>query len=633
MRIKRLTITYCLLIIAFVLTTNQVSASNTDITKLLATAPSQQDYPQAGAVILKNETIADYTGDQGKIHERIIIKVFNKRGIDKFGEFKIWFDKSIEDIEVLEAKTIKKDGTVIKPKEDAINEITDPEAAQASIYSDARIKVISMSGVEPGSIIVLDYIDTIKKSDIKGEFWYQEMFQSIEPIKEKRFVLKVPIDKKINYRGRFTDLKPTITENKGVTEYVWADKDIAAIIKESWMPPLMDVAPIIKFSTLDSWSQVSKWYQGLIDNQYDVNDELRDKIKELIKGANSEEEKIKALYNYVTSQIRYVGLQFGESGYKPYPAVETFENKYGVCKEKATLLIAMLREIGVEAEPVVINRSYNPDLEIVSPSQFNHMIVYLPKKNQYLDPTNNGTMYGVLPGDQNKNVFLLESDKLAKTPISKAVENKIIREQNVKLNEDGSAVIDYVRKSSGVDDFGFKSFFNEYNEEQRKLILKQMISPLFHQIKLNNIKFEGIEDLDKNAKIELDSMQVSNYAKKMGNLFTIQPLRSTIDLSEIMEPDKRIYPIDLGNTRNDSRSVEIKIPQGYKVNYLPENIKMKNNVGELRLDYTKEKDKVIVNFDLKINKIKVEVKDYQQLRELLNKAASSIENQILIEKI
>ena len=617
--------------VSFIVSSGVVAKTNPE--KLLQDTPVKEDYPQAGAIYLENKTVADHTGEESKIRRRKVIKVFNKRGVEDYGEFEIRFNKKTEDIKLKEVKTIKQDGTVMEPKEDAINEITPPEAAEASLYSDARIKVISMSGVEPGSILVCDYVKTKQKYGMEDEFWNYQLFQYTDPVKERELVVKTPADEKINHKVKNGELKPEIEENNGVKTYTWKKQDIPAVVEEDNMPSLLNIAPLVEISTVDSWEEVSNWYQGLIDDQYQVNEEIKDKIEELTKNAETTEEEIEALYNYVTSQIRYIGLQFGESGYKPYSAEETFENKYGVCKEKATLLIAMLREIGVEAEPVLIRRgSAEVDLDIASPALFNHMIVYLPGQDKYLDPTSKGTKYGVLPGDQGKKILLPESNKLAKTPVRDAENSRALISQQVTLNQDGSAQIVYQEEYRGIYGYSYKRAYQKYTPRQQKRLIKKGISRGFSNAQAEGIQIEGVEELETELKIKISDLKAQQYAKPMGNMLSFKPLRFSLGLNKYAASESRNYPLYFGFKRQAVREVEIDLPEGYQVNYLPENVEFENEIGKLRVEYQQQEGKVITNLNLIVDRHLIETDEYQAARELFNKAGTVEQNQILIEK-
>lgn len=627
--------TYLTILITSILILSLTSLiiAETDPQKLLNNAPVKEDYPEAKAIYIKSHSIIDHTGENSKIHKRRVIKVFNERGAEELGEFKIRFNRANENIKLKEVKTIQKDGEVLKPEDKEINEITPPEASDASIYSDARIKVVSMPGVKPGSILICNYVITKESYAMEGEFWNYLLFQSTDPIKESKLVLKTPQDKNVDYKIRNGDFEPEIIEKEDSKIYTWKRTDVPAIIKEENMSSLVNIAPFIQISTLQSWSKVSDWYQSLIEDQYEVNEEMKNKISELTKNSETETEKIKALYNYVTSQIRYIGLQFGESGYKPYSAATTFENKYGVCKEKSTLLIAMLREIGVKAEPVLINRgSARVDMDIKSPAVFNHMIVYLPEKDKYLDPTSQGTMYGVLPGDQGKNILLPEKNKIAKTPVVEPTQNMSLSKQVVNIKEDGSAEINYKEEKTGLYGFTYKSVYRNYNPEQREKLIKRGLSRGFSNPKVEKIKLNGVNDLNKELSIEITKIESENYAEKMGNMLTFNSFKFPLNLARAVSADSRNYPLYLSFKRNVKRKVEIRIPEEYEINYIPENKNFDNEIGSLRVDYNKQGSKILLDFNLIVDKIEIAADNYKKVKNLVNKASEEIQNQIMIQK-
>ena len=491
-----------------------------------------------------------------------------------------------------------------------------------------------MSGVEPGSIIVCEYVKEKDKYAMEGEFWNFQLFQYTDPILERKLIVKSSADKTLYYKVRNGDLSPEIKQQDNEKIYTWKQTNIPAIIKENNMPSLINVAPFVQVSTVKNWSQVSNWYQDLIEEQYQVNEELKSKIKELTENVTKTEEKIKALFYYVTNQIRYIGLQFGESGYKPYSAVETFKNKYGVCKEKATLLIAMLREIGVKAEPVLIYRgSATIDIEIASPGLFNHMIVYLPEQKKYLDPTSQGTRYGVLPGDQGKNVLLPEIDKLSQTPVRPPECSTALVNQKVKLKEDGSADINYKEKYTGLYGFSYKQIYKSYTPRQRKRLIRSGVSRGFSNAYLKGIKLEGVEKLNKVFSLQVSNIKVPAYAKSMGdNLLSFKFLHYPIQLNQLVASQTRNYPLYLGFKRKAKRKIEVVLPVNFKVKFLPEDINYSNKVGKLSVDYQKQNNILSLDFEIIIDKQQIGVEDYQAARELFNKAGAVIDKQVLIVK-
>src|SRR4029078_11168163 len=139
--------------------------------------------------------------------------------------------------------------------------------------------------------------------------------------------------------------------------------------------------PILVVSTDPSWQHFSAWWGKLTEAQLEANPEMQAKDKELTKSAKTDEDKIKALYDFVAQDIRYRGLGVGpRTGYTPRKAGETFTSRWGVCRDVSILLTSMLRESGIQAYPVLTNVG-DPVLTKVAYDGFNHAIVAMANKN------------------------------------------------------------------------------------------------------------------------------------------------------------------------------------------------------------------------------------------------------------
>lgn len=597
--------------------------------------PTQADYPNANGVFLMDYSVIDETYSNQLGHFRREIKILNNKGVKDYGEFRINYDSEEESIKLLDVKTINEDGTITKPDENAINDITPAQDSNASIYSNAKIKTISMPAVEPGSIVVCEYAIVNKDRLIEDEFWYSSLFQLDDPILDIKVVLKAPLDKKINYKMRNEDLKlePEIEEKENYKEFTWERENIEKITVEPGMTAFRNTLPVLEISTLDSWDQVGNWYQDYITNQYETNDLIKTKISELTKDDISEDDKIKSIYNYITSNIRYIGMQFGESGYKPYSAIETFENKYGVCKEKGTLLIAMLREIGVEAAPVLIKRgSGKIDEEFITPSQFNHFIVYLPEEDLFLDPTSSGTMFGILPGDQGKSVLLPETNALVTTPIQDNSMNSSNINQIITLNENKKADVYFSLSGEGMQALGLKSLFQQLDKKQYELVLNQLFTESFSEHKIHDYEIKGINDLSANLEILSNKITVNDYYEIFEDNMIIKPVKFPYNLNQRTANEKINFPVYIGYKESETRTYTIEVPSNYKVKKLPKSIDFSNEIGSIDFGIVEEESKLKMKISYQCDKVEILPSEYLQAKELFNEASNLVNTQIVLEK-
>jgi hypothetical protein len=600
-----------------------------------ASTPSQEDYPDANGIYLMDYSVIDETHSNQLAHFRREIKIMNNKGVKDYGEFRINYDSEEESIKLLDVKTINKDGKISKPDENAINDITPAQDSNASIYSNVKIKTISMPAVEPGSIVVCEYAIVNKNRLIKDEFWYSSLFQINDPILDIKVVLKAPLDKKVNYKMRNEDsmLEPKIVEKDEYKEFIWERKNIEKITTEPGMTSFRNTLPVLEITTLESWAQVGNWYQDYITNQYDVNDSIKTKITELTKDDSTKDEKIESIYNYITSNIRYIGMQFGESGYKPYSAIEIFENKYGVCKEKGTLLISMLRAIDVEAVPVLINRgSGKIDEEFITPSQFNHFIVYLPKEDLFLDPTSDGTMFGILPGDQGKLVLLPETNELVTTPIQASEVNRSNIDQVIKLKDDKKADIQFSLSAKGLQALSIKSLFKQLDKKQYELVLDQIFTESFSDYDLHDYEINGVEDLSEIFEISSNKITVNDYYETFENNIIIKPVKFPFYINQRTASEEIDFPVHIGYKESEVRTYVIEIPSDYKVKELPQNISFSNDIGSLTFDITEEESTLKMEISYACDKLEILPNEYLEAKELFNMTSKLVDTKIVLEK-
>jgi transglutaminase-like putative cysteine protease len=148
-------------------------------------------------------------------------------------------------------------------------------------------------------------------------------------------------------------------------------------------------APDVELSTFHSWDEVAKWYDQLQQERVAPTAEIRQKAAEITRTAANEDAKIRAIYRYVSTEYRYIGVALGMGRYQPHFASEVLNNGYGDCKDKHTLLAALLNAAGVPAYPALINTSRALNEEVPSPAQFDHVITVVPreKENLWLDTT------------------------------------------------------------------------------------------------------------------------------------------------------------------------------------------------------------------------------------------------------
>lgn len=269
-------------------------------------APGSAQYPQAGAIILFEKITERYDMRSPEREVYRLIKLLNDRGIDEFGDQKVSYDRNSEEVKIIEARTIKPDLTILKPLKTAISDVSAVEVAEAPAYANAMLKVVSFSGLEKDAVIEFHYKVISKTKRALKYVWGNELFQCNEPILEKELKLILPATFQLKYRclNGEVDYQEEIAGNKKIT--TWRKKMVEQIIDEEMMPPHDAVATRVVYSTAQNWSEVGKWFSKKFYEKVDLNADMRQRLKSLVKPTDSRSDKIRNIVLYVVSKIRSI---------------------------------------------------------------------------------------------------------------------------------------------------------------------------------------------------------------------------------------------------------------------------------------------------------------------------------------
>jgi len=605
-----------------------------EIKRIILTAPEAKDFPEAGAAILLNEyecLVKKNNTMVEKIHK--IIKIFNVRGREKYGEVQIDYDSTYQTVKIDYARTIKPDGSIIEVGKKDIKDID--RWTGFPLYSNAKVKIISMPEVVEDSII--EYKATIFTAKLINEDDFQFRFplQYFEPCLHHKLKLKVPKDRKINiHYVRIKGKEPKISQNGDFLVYEWEINNIPEIIPEPNMPPWADISPFIMVSSFESWDEFSNWWRNLSKGQAEPTAEIEKKVKEIIKGKITQREKAEAIYHWIVSNIRYVGLEFGVAGFKPHSAEEIFNNKYGDCKDKATLLIAMYKVVKIPAYYALIGTREMGKLEKEIPmSQFNHAICLAEIEGEkiFLDPTAETASFGEIPGgDQEKLalVFFPDEAKFMKVPLKPPEENKLVTEMEIKIYKDASIKANIEITTSGATDMEFRSF-KYIKPARRKQIIENWINSLAPGAKLIDYRFSDLEDYETPVKLNVVFF-APDYLKKAGDvyLFTIPGIQ--LETGEVGK-EKRKYPIVFSTTSLMVDKVKVYLPKEFEIKFIPEDIHLELPYLSFISDYEIKDGTILYEGIFKRDTTKITTSQYPEYKLFRERISRESQRQILIK--
>ena len=561
-----------------------VTLLNPDVEHIIANAPDASDYPNADTLVLFNHFSHDVlpTG-QSRYTTHQVVKILTERGIRKYGDIAIPYQPTAQNIGVNIARTITADGTVLYPPDEAFNDATPPGLLSQNLYSDAMWKVISMVGLTPG--VCVEYQVTLEDKVPGGETWITGgfNFQATETTLETSYALQLPKAwhlrwKIANDASNTNAQEPEVsyTENDTVV-YIWRYGETPALTIEEGMPHINDIVPRLRYSSIADWNDVYTWYKELAKGRYTPNTEIEEKVQQLTQNLTTEAAKIRTIYHFVATNIRYVGIELGQSAYQPSPAVEVFQMQYGDCKDKTTLLISMLDLVGIKAYPVLISIApyERVDTSLPALSQFNHMIAAIPTgANTYiwLDPTSATCSYGDLPyNTQGRTGFLISDThgEFVETPVFPPESNRLVSTTDLTLNTQGTVDGTLHIQTSGQYNLNTRWGYQQIQPRAVKTTLATELSHQFPGIQIIWHEMSDLSELNVPVEIRL-GFRVENYATPLSkNMLMPLPIDEFGDYAEAFANEQRAYSLDFGYPTQIEKTIRIKVPEGWSA-ALPE---------------------------------------------------------------
>ncbi|RKU16299.1 hypothetical protein C6503_12800 [Candidatus Poribacteria bacterium] len=573
-----------------------VTLLNPDVEHIIANAPDASDYPDADTLVLFNHFSHDVlpTG-QSRYTTHQIVKILTERGIQRYGDIAIPYQPTAQNIGVNIARTITTDGTILQPPAEAFNDVTPPGLLSQNLYSDAMWRVISMVGLAPG--VCIEYQVTLEDKVPGGKTWITGgyNFQTTEVTLETRFALQMPKAWHLQWEiaNDPNPQAPVIshTENDTVI-YIWKYGETPALMLEEGMPHVNDIVPRLRYSSIEDWNNVYTWYKDLAKDRYAPDTNIEAKVQQLTNSLTTEEAKIRTIYHFVTTNIRYVGIELGQSAYQPSHATEVFQTQYGDCKDKTTLLISMLDLVGIKAYPVLVSVAPHERVDTTLPSlsQFNHMIAAIPTSpNTYiwLDPTSATCSYGHLPyNTQGRTGFLISDThgKFVEIPVYPSESNRLVSTTELTLDKDGSVQGTLYIQTNGQYNLNTRWAYQQVHPNVLKTTLATELSQQFPGIQVAWSEMSDLSDLDVPVTINL-GFQVENYGTWVGNDMLLPlPIDEFVDYAETFADKQRTYSLDLGYPMQIEKAIRIQIPDGWAAT-LPKDIHYVVENAELTRQY------------------------------------------------
>jgi len=549
------------------------------------------------AVVLLEETT--YTVDQkGQAveHVRRVVKILRPQGRD-YGYPAVYYDKDSKVLS-LHVWSIDAAGHDYTVKDSEIFDVGQPGEG-GELYSDERAKVADPPGRDPGGVIAYEY-EKRERPYLAETNWE---FQDELPRMQQSFTVALPAGYTYTTTwARHAKVEGIDLENHS---YRWEMNDVPAIDldhvplapNEGALAARMTVhytGPGLAEPQDGTWQGIGEWYEGLSRDRLVSTPDIAAKAAELTAGKTDFYDKAEAIGDFVQQKIRYFVIEMGVGGYQPHAAEDIFRGRYGDCKDKATLLSAMLSSVGIHSALLMVD-SERGVIDPEAPSIWgNHMIaaIEIPKGyessklhsvvtaktgKRYLifDPTWYLTPFGQLEDNlQGSYGVLIEGkdSQVIELPVMDPTLNTIRRSGKFELSADGSL-------KGSITDLRFgdlaetrRQVFSSEGEKKQTEYMNRVIAQDFTGASMTGLKVENVDALNKDLTTTFD-LEASHFARFTGPLLMVRPrVLGSYGLDVDRKP--RHVEINLEQTMQGTDEYDIELPQGYVVDELPDPVKI-----------------------------------------------------------
>ena len=605
------------------------------------------------AVVLSSRQNVTF-GQNGKLVtvKKEAIKILTKEG-KASAIARVFYLVSSGKIRNIKAWLIRGGKTKSYGKNETLDIISDPD----DIYNEYRIKLIDASrDAEIGS--VFGYTITSEEEPL----YFQEKWfaQSNLPSINSQYTLNLPVGwKATSETFNHARISPNVSGNS----YTWSVRNLPFVKSEPMSPSVVNMVPWLAVNyapedpsqannkVFNNWTDISKWTSALYDPQVIINDEIAAKAKELTANARNEFEKIYAIGKYVQN-LQYISIDIDVghgNGYRPRPSDLVMSRGYGDCKDKATLMRAMLKVLKIKAYPVAI---FSGDPTFVqakwaSPGQFNHCIIAVSVSDEtksptiinhknlgrllIFDATDDLTPVGDLPDYLQGSLALImagENGDLTRMPVTPPGSNTLERNVDIKMAENGSVIGTIREVTRGQSSKYERALFRKVSKSDYRKIVERWLTSGATAAKL--MKFSPTDN-PTNASFDLNiEFSAPTYGQLMQNrLLIFKPAIVSRSRSIYLTEKERVHPIRLESSSFTEKAV-FELPNGFRVDEVPDEVNLRTSFGGYTTKYEVRDGKLIFKRTMTTKRSILPTKQYGSVRSFYKKILDAEQSPVVL---
>ncbi len=597
--------------LAFVISSTQSTSARAQIPSpilhdsIYSLAAKPSDFPNEASVLLLDEGVYHLEADGRNVRTfRQVVQILRPEGAQQYSEQSWGYEPAHQTLTVNWMRVVRPNGEIVSAQPGQVQESDVPAAMQNPTYVATKVRRMSLSGLDTGTI--LDWSVTVeeRKPSMEGDFIIGWRVTPSVPVKRSNFVVDVPAGYTPRIDERNLNFKRSERVTGGRKSYVWYTANVPKLRFERFVPDSLSPVMAITVSPPFDWRAIGKWYAPIARDAYAITPLVEQKIAAAVAGSRNREDSIRAIHKWVAQDIRYVAIELGRGGYVPRSAETVVQTGFGDCKDKAMLFVAALRKIGVIGYPVLLNafgigRRSSPALE-----QFNHMIAAVRNGDGYefADLTASSDPLGQLPPREQGTLAVLVKETDAeeiRLPIAPSPDGSSETIITGKLSEDGTFKGQISQHLTGSGEVGLREIFQTQPDSTRRAFFARILArQVFEEAEGDSLESYNGKDFNVPAKVRAKVTATKVMSSAGGLELLTNPLRPMTffarTASELEKEPVRMNPIDLIQVAGPVRThteVRMQLPTGWRAT-LPKSETMSGPPGTYEVTYEQVGDEL-----------------------------------------
>lgn len=596
-----------------------------------------------------NAIVRDYTVEiiqsdikSATYKETVVVTVLNKKG-ETAGHYFTYGDKFKE---LTSFSGTLRDGSGKIIKKIKKGDLFSTSMTDGGTTADGKVRII-YECQSPTYPYTIEYTTQQKmKNGILAYPPFYPMPGYQASIQNANYKLVVPTDIKVRHKSSYKDnLKEEEIGEQRI--YTVSITNLQALDYERNSPKFKELAPVIFFAPSDfcfdsacgnmkDWSNYGSWVYELLKDRDALPTPFIEKLKELIKDAPTDREKTKILYEYLQANTRYISIQLGIGGYRPFEASSVLKTAYGDCKGLSNLMYAMLKAVGIPANYVVINLGDEDKLYDDYPSfnQINHAIAMVPLKNDtiWLECTSQTMPFGYIHDGIAGHDALVITEKggeIRRLPSYSEKENTEDTKLEISIDENGN-MAGNITITGHLNQYDYLAALKRTND--RKKFTEYLHSNIqLAKSEIGNIQIQSEESSRPSAQMTAD-FRAESFANKTGNrlFIPICPLKK--GETNPFSATKRNNDIIFKSGYSDNDTIIINVPTGYVIESLPKEVELKTEFATFKAEAKEEAGKIMYTQNIILYSGTYSKDSYEELKDFYTKMLASTKRKLVLKK-